>query len=106
MKVTFNNKVMLAIQRFGIQLNMSSLGLVATQPLNIPLLDAGQTLDISLPLICTGSVQITETAGSSPKSKVRVFKDVCAGSFNTVSLSQHGEVGINAMKVMCIIVGF
>ena len=42
---------------FGIQLNKNSFGLVATQPLNIPLLNAGQTLDINLPMNWTGSVQ-------------------------------------------------
>ena len=31
--------------------------LVSTQPLNISLLNAGQTLDISLPMNCTGAVQ-------------------------------------------------
>jgi len=57
MEMTFSNKAMQAMQGFGIQLNKNSFGLVATQPLNIPLLNAGQTLDISLPMNCTGPVQ-------------------------------------------------
>jgi len=57
MEMTFSNKAMQAMQGFGIQLNKNSFGLVSTQPLNIPLLNAGQTLDISLPMNCTGQVQ-------------------------------------------------
>ena len=60
--MAYSNKAMLAMQRFCIQLNKNSFGLVATQPLNIPLLNAGETLDISLSNNCTGSVQKTETA--------------------------------------------
>ena len=57
MEMTFSNKAMQAMQGFGIQLNKNSFGLVASQPLSIPLLNAGQTLDISLPMSCTGAVQ-------------------------------------------------
>jgi len=57
MEMTFTNKAMQAMQGFGIQLNKNSFGLVSTQPLSIPLLNAGQTLDISLPMNCTGQVQ-------------------------------------------------
>ena len=53
----FSNKAMQAIQGFGIQLNKNSFGLVTTQPLSIPLLNAGQPVDNSLPLNCTGAVQ-------------------------------------------------
>jgi len=44
------------MQRFVIQLNKNSFGLVDTQPLNIPLLNAAQTLNISLPMNRNGSV--------------------------------------------------
>merc|ERR1712055_219052 len=57
MEMTFSNKAMQAMQGFGIQLNKNSFGLIATSPLNIPLLNANQTLDIALPMNTTGPVQ-------------------------------------------------
>ena len=45
------------MQGFGIQLNKNSFGMTTSQPLNIPLLNAGQTLDVALPMTCTGPVQ-------------------------------------------------
>ena len=57
MEMTFSNKAMQAMQGFGIQLNKNSFGMTTSQPLNIPLLNAGQTLDVALPMTCTGPVQ-------------------------------------------------
>jgi AP-1 complex subunit beta-1 len=57
MEMTFSNKAMQAMQGFGIQLNKNSFGMIAAQPLNIPLLNANQTLDVSLPMTTTGPVQ-------------------------------------------------
>ena len=57
MEMTFSNKAMQAMQGFGIQLNKNSFGMTSSQPLNIPLLNAGQTLDVALPMTCTGPVQ-------------------------------------------------
>ena len=56
MEMTFSNKAMQAMQGFGIQLNKNSFGMTTSQPLNIPLLNAGQTLDVALPMTCTGPV--------------------------------------------------
>ena len=44
MEMTFNNKALSAMQGFAIQLNKNSFGLTPTQPLNIPILNANQTL--------------------------------------------------------------
>ena len=35
------------------------------------------------------------------KSKRRVFKDAWAGSYNTVALTQDGEVSVKRVLVMC-----
>ena len=40
------------------------------------------------------------------KSKSRVFKDVWAGSYNTVALTREGEVCIMIVVVMCFIVSY
>ena len=48
MEMTFSNKALSAMQGFAIQLNKNSFGLTPTQPLNIPILNANQTLGNSL----------------------------------------------------------
>ena len=48
MEMTFNNKALSAMQGFAIQLNKNSFGLTPTQPLNIPILNANQTLGNNL----------------------------------------------------------
>jgi len=57
MEMTFSNKALSGMQGFAIQLNKNSFGLIPAQPLNIPILNANQTLDISLPMSCTGPIQ-------------------------------------------------
>jgi len=80
MEMTFSNKAMQAMQGFGIQLNKNSFGLVASQPLNIPLLNAGQSLDISLPMSCTGAVQKMDPITNiqvAIKSSIDIFYFAC-----------------------------
>ena len=48
MEMTFSNKALSAMQGFAIQLNKNSFGLTPTQPLNIPILNANQTLGNNL----------------------------------------------------------
>ena len=54
MELTFENKAMQAMQNFALQLNKNSFGLTPSQALNIPTLNAGQTLDCSVPMTTTG----------------------------------------------------
>ena len=76
MEMTFSNKAMQAMQGFGIQLNKNSFGMTSSQPLNIPLLNAGQTLDVALPMTCTGPVQKMD-----PLTNIQVlfymYKELC-----------------------------
>jgi len=80
MEMTFNNKALSAMQGFAIQLNKNSFGLTPAQQLNIPLLNANQTLDISLPMTCTGPVQKMDPLTNiqvAIKNSVDVFYFAC-----------------------------
>jgi len=80
MEMTFTNRAMQPMQGFGIQLNKNSFGLIATQPLNIPALNANQSLDISLPMNCTGQVQRMEPLTNiqvAIKNSVDIFYFAC-----------------------------
>ena len=57
MEITMENKAMQAMNNFAIQLNKNSFGLAPQQQMNVPILNAGQTLDVSLPMTTTGPVQ-------------------------------------------------
>merc|ERR1719384_2539026 len=57
MELTFENKAMQAMQNFALQLNKNSFGLSPSQALSVPTLNAGQTLDVSVPMTTTGPVQ-------------------------------------------------
>ena len=57
MEMTFSNKAMQAMQGFGIQLNKNSFGLTTSAPLSLPVLNANQSLDISLAMTTAGPVQ-------------------------------------------------
>merc|ERR1711970_970204 len=94
MEMTFNNKAMQAMQGFGIQLNKNSFGLVASQPLNIPLLNAGQTLDISLPMNCTGPVQKMDPLTNiqvAIKNNIDIFYFACIAPLH-IFFSEDGAM--------------
>ena len=57
MELTLENKAMQAMNTFAVQLNKNSFGLAPQQQVNVPILNAGQTLDVSLPMTTTGPVQ-------------------------------------------------
>merc|ERR1712241_641242 len=84
MEMTFSNKAMQAMQGFGIQLNKNSFGMTTSQPLNIPLLNAGQTLDVALPMTCTGPVQkmdpLTNIQVAVKNSFLNTWKDIPAAN--------------------------
>jgi len=80
MELTFNNKALQAMQGFAIQLNKNSFGLSPANPLNVPILNANQTLDISLPMSCTGAVQKMDPLTNiqvAIKNSVDVFYFAC-----------------------------
>jgi len=94
MEMTFNNKAMQAMQGFGIQLNKNSFGLVASQPLNIPLLNAGQTLDISLPMSTTGPVQKMDPLTNiqvAIKNSIDIFYFACIAPLH-IFFSEDGAM--------------
>ena len=78
MEITMENKAMQAMNNFAIQLNKNSFGLAPQQQMSVPILNAGQTLDVSLPMTTTGPVQKME-----PLTNVQVcFPLVFISSFN------------------------
>jgi AP-1 complex subunit beta-1 len=94
MEMSFSNKAMQAMSGFGIQLNKNSFGLVATQPLNIPMLNAGQTLDISLPMNTTGPVQKMDPLTNiqvAIKSTVDIFYFACIAPLH-IFFSEDGAM--------------
>merc|ERR1712142_22843 len=94
MEMTFNNKAMQAMQNFAIQLNKNSFGLVASQGLNIPMLNAGQTLDVSVPMSTTGPVQKMEPLTNvqvAIKNSVDIFYFACLAPIH-VFFSEEGNM--------------
>ena len=78
MEITMENKAMQAMNNFAVQLNKNSFGLAPQQQMSVPILNAGQTLDVSLPMTTTGPVQKME-----PLTNVQVcFPLVFISSFN------------------------
>jgi len=94
MEMTFNNKAMQAMQNFALQLNKNSFGLIATQPLNIPMLNAGQSLDVSIPMSSTGPVQKMDPLTNiqvAIKSSVDVFYFACLAPIH-IFFSEDGNM--------------
>ena len=60
MEMTFNNKGLQPLKNFALQLNKNSFGLMPSQSLNIPNLNLGQSLDVSLQMSTNGQVQKTD----------------------------------------------
>jgi AP-1 complex subunit beta-1 len=80
MELTLCNKALSGMQGFAIQLNKNSFGLTPAQPLNVPVLNANQTLDISLPMNTTGAIQKMEPLTNiqvAIKNSVDVFYFAC-----------------------------
>ena len=92
MEMTFSNKAMQAMQGFGIQLNKNSFGMTSSQPLNIPLLNAGQTLDVALPMTCTGPVQKMDPLTNiqvAVKNSIDIFYFACIAPLH-IFFSEEG----------------
>lgn len=60
MDMTFTNKAMQAMSAFAIQLNKNSFGLVPSAQIQVGTLQPSQTIESSLVLAATGSVQRME----------------------------------------------
>merc|ERR1719422_658701 len=60
MEMTFVNKGLQPLKNFALQLNKNSFGLTPSQSLNIPILNMGQSLDVSLQMSTNGQVQKTD----------------------------------------------
>ena len=96
MEMCFNNKAMQAMQGFGIQFNKNSFGLTSSQPLNIPLLNAGQVLDISLPMNTSGAVQKMDPLTNiqvAIKNNVDIFYFACIAPLH-IFFSEDGNYTI------------
>jgi len=94
MEMTFSNKAMQAMQGFGIQLNKNSFGMTTSQPLNIPLLNAGQTLDVALPMTCTGPVQKMDPLTNiqvAVKNSIDIFYFACIAPLH-IFFSEEGAM--------------
>jgi len=94
MEMSFNNKAMQAMNGFGVQLNKNSFGLIAGQPLSIPTLNAGQTLDISLPMSTTGPVQKMDPLTNvqvAVKNSIDVFYFACIAPLH-IYFSEDGAM--------------
>jgi len=94
MEMTLNNKALSGMQGFAIQLNKNSFGLTPNQPLNVPMLNANQTLDISLPMSCTGQVQKMDPLSNvqvAIKNSVDVFYFACIAPLH-IYFSEDGAM--------------
>merc|ERR1712013_464511 len=79
---------------FGIQLNKNSFGMTTSQPLNIPLLNAGQTLDVALPMTCTGPVQKMDPLTNiqvAIKNSIDIFYFACIAPLH-IFFSEEGAM--------------
>jgi len=94
MEMTFSNKAMQAMTGFGIQLNKNSFGLIATSQLNIPVLNANQTLDISVPMNTTGPVQKMDPLTNiqvAIKNNIDIFYFACIAPLH-IFFSEDGAM--------------
>ena len=94
MEMTFENKAMQAMQNFALQLNKNSFGLTPAQALNVPTLNAGQTLDVSVPMSTTGPVQKMDPLTNvqvAIKNNVDIFYFACLAPIH-IFWSEEGNM--------------
>jgi len=94
MEMTFSNKAMQAMTGFGIQLNKNSFGLIATSQLSIPVLNANQSLDISVPMNTTGPVQKMDPLTNiqvAIKNNIDIFYFACIAPLH-IFFSEDGAM--------------
>ena len=80
MEMTFTNKAMQAMSGFAIQLNKNSFGLTPAGPLQVPVLQPSQSVEVSLGLNTTGTVQRMEPLNNlqvAIKNNVDIFYFAC-----------------------------
>lgn len=80
MEMTFTNKAMQAMTGFAIQLNKNSFGLGPAGPLQVPVLQPSQSVEVSLTLSTTGTVQRMEPLNNlqvAIKNNVDIFYFAC-----------------------------
>jgi len=85
---------MQAMNNFAIQLNKNSFGLAPQQQMNVPILNAGQTLDVSLPMTTTGPVQKMDPLTNiqvALKNSVDIFYFACIAPIH-VFFSEEGAM--------------
>ena len=94
MELTFENKAMQAMQNFALQLNKNSFGLSPSQALSVPTLNAGQTLDVSVPMTTTGPVQKMDPLTNvqvALKNNVDIFYFACLAPIH-IFFSEEGNM--------------
>jgi len=94
MEMTFENKAMQAMQNFALQLNKNSFGLTPNQAMNVPSLNAGQTLDVSVPMTTTGPVQKMDPLTNvqvAIKNNVDIFYFACLAPIH-IFFSEEGNM--------------
>ena len=94
MELTLENKAMQAMQNFAIQLNKNSFGLSPSQALNVPTLNAGQTLDVTVPMTTTGPVQKMDPLTNvqvAIKNNVDIFYFACLAPIH-IFFSEEGNM--------------
>ncbi|CAG9815062.1 unnamed protein product [Phaedon cochleariae] len=80
MDMTLTNKAMQAMSGFAVQFNKNSFGIAPASPMNVPVLQPGQSLEYSLTLNTAGPVQRMEpltTLQVAIKNNVDVFYYAC-----------------------------
>jgi len=94
MEMTFSNKAMQAMQGFGIQLNKNSFGLTTSAPLSLPVLNANQSLDISLAMTTAGPVQKMDPLTNiqvAVKNNLDIFYFACIAPLH-IFFSEEGAM--------------
>merc|ERR1740129_1862369 len=94
MELTLENKAMQAMNTFAVQLNKNSFGLAPQQQINVPILNAGQTLDVSLPMTCTGPVQKMDPLTNiqvAVKNSIDIFYFACIAPLH-IFFSEEGAM--------------
>lgn len=80
MEMTFTNKAMQAMSGFAIQLNKNSFGLTPAGPLQVPVLQPSQSVEVTLAMNTTGTVQRMEPLNNlqvAIKNSVDIFYFAC-----------------------------
>lgn len=80
MDMTFTNKAMQAMSAFAIQLNKNSFGITPAAPLQVPTLQPAQSVEVTLNLATTGTVQRMEPLNNlqvAIKNNVDIFYFAC-----------------------------